>query len=63
MGISVAIERLTTDWAGEMVDRLPVERFRMLRPPPHTAVIRAEPLFLRARRVMKHIAAVTASLA
>ena len=66
MRVSVALKRLTARRADEMVDRLPVERFRMLRPPPHTAVIRAEPLFLRAWRVMKRltaIAAIAASLA
>ena len=61
MGVSIALERLTASWAGKMVDSLPVDRFRMLCPPPHTAVIRAEPLFLRARRVMKRLATITTS--
>jgi hypothetical protein len=62
MRVSIALKWLSARFAGEMVDRLFLDSFWMLRPPPHTALVGAEPLFLRAWRVMKRLAAITTSI-
>ena len=60
---TIALKWFATCFTGDMVDSLFLDSFRMLRPPLHTAPVRTEPLFLRARRVMKGLAAIAASLA
>ena len=62
MSVSIALKSFAAGWAGEMVDRLSLDGFRMLRPPLHTTVIGAEPFFLRAWRVMKWLTTIVANL-
>jgi hypothetical protein len=63
MRVSIALKRFAAGWAGEVVDSLFPDSFRMLRPPTHTAPVRTEPLFLRAWRVMELIPTIAANLA